>query len=93
MILVQGKDFYDFEGDTLSITKTEGPSWLEIEPLTEGIWQISGYPSETAPGFHTVSLNLSDGTHSTMVNLQFFVRSATDFRNVQIKAAEISNTI
>jgi len=85
--LVQGRDFFDFEGDTLTITKSGGPSWLNIEPLATGIWQLGGYPSESAPAYQTVSLSLSDGTNSSNVDLELFVEAATDYRNVHIKAA------
>ena len=88
--LVQGRDFHDFEGDSLTITISEDASWLNIEPLARGIWQLSGYPTAAA-GYHTVSLNLSDGTHSTATDLQLFVDAAKDYRSVQIKAAAETN--
>ena len=89
--LVQGTDFYDFEGDTLTITNVGGTSWLNIEELSPGIWQIRGYPTESEIGNHAISLNVSDGTYSTIANLQLRVYAIVDYRNVQIKAVEETN--
>ncbi|MCK4920247.1 MAG: T9SS type A sorting domain-containing protein [Bacteroidales bacterium] len=89
--LVQGRDFYDFEGDTLTITNVGGTSWLSIEKFSPGIWQIRGYPTESEIGNHTISLSLSDGTHSTTADFQLFVYAIVEYRNVQIKAAAGTN--
>jgi len=91
VFLVQGRDFYDFEGDTLTISLSEEAPWLNIDPVTQGIWQLSGYPTETEVGSHTVNLSLTDATHTAVADLNLNVNAATDYRSLQIRAAAQTN--
>jgi hypothetical protein len=94
--LFQGKDFYDFEGDNLTITKTGGDSWFSIEEIDFGVWQLSGMPSESDLGVNIVSLSLSDGTRSKGVEFHVTVDfnkyiDSLLYSNVKIKPLANTN--
>ncbi|MBU2950912.1 T9SS type A sorting domain-containing protein [Tamlana agarivorans] len=64
-LLVPDVDFYDFEGDALTISISAGPAWLKIEQLVGGEWQLSGEPAVGDIGDNNYTLSLSDGVHTT----------------------------
>ena len=70
-ILKRGREFDDFDGDTLVVTMTGGPSWLGLEKIAPDIWKLSGTPESSDFGLNTVQLTLSDGgqTSSTIARI------------------------
>ncbi|WP_158973915.1 T9SS type A sorting domain-containing protein [Cellulophaga sp. L1A9] len=91
--LEEGVDFYDFEDDDLNITVGAGEDWLTVEKLSEGIWYLSGTPEIDHVGDNIITLNLSDGSHSTDVQLQVIVDplDTSDGVPVEIKATPTTN--
>lgn len=89
ILLVQGREFYDFEGDTLSVSIVEGADWLNMQELSHGTWQMGGIPPDSVEGANYVSLSVSDGSHSSETIIQINVDPVDylEYVNVQIKAA------
>ncbi|MGJ8673451.1 LamG-like jellyroll fold domain-containing protein [Rubritalea sp.] len=73
IVLKRGIDFADFDGDTLTLTKLSGPSWLELEEVAPDIWQLSGTPGSTDLGINTLQLALNDGSQSVSTLVQIDV--------------------
>ena len=71
--LIPGEDFYDFEGDVLTITKTVGADWLTVSEIADGVWYLSGTPTESDLGLNTFTLNLSDGVLASTTEIQITV--------------------
>ncbi len=90
-ILVQGRDFYDFEGDALTITYGGGADWLEVKEVAQGRWQVSGVPPQSAAGEHFVSLSLSDGTHTKEVIIPLSIDQYYMYKIANIQATENTN--
>ena len=67
------EDFYDFEGDDLEITKVSGATWLQVNEISEGIWELSGKPVPSDEGEHTFVLNLSDGVNASQMSVKITV--------------------
>ena len=87
-----GKEYYDFEGDALTITKTAGPDWLNIQQTSTRILTLSGTPINTDEGENSITLNLSDGVNSSTTEIILTViPTAVSDSNVQIKAAANTN--
>nr|UQB70640.1 Fhf2 [synthetic construct] len=91
--LEEGVDFYDFEGDDLSIIINDGAVWLNVEKLSNGIWYLSGIPELDHVGDNTFTLTLNDGTHSTDSELQITVDplDTSDGVAVEIRATPVTN--
>ncbi|MDB4199495.1 Ig domain-containing protein, partial [Polaribacter sp.] len=87
-----GTHFYDFEGDYLTITKTAGADWLQIEEIATGYWQLSGTPTESNEGENTFTFMLSDGTNSSTAEILINVsRVVISDENVKIIAEASTN--
>lgn len=71
--LIQGIDFYDFEGDDLIVSKVSGPDWLSIDLFSSGIWRVSGEPTELDFGSNEIVVSVSDGTNSSEMTVAVFV--------------------
>jgi hypothetical protein len=88
----QGKDFYDFEGDSLTISLVEESDWLGMVEVSAGIWVLSGIPTEKQEGVNNIMLSLNDGVNSTpkafniTVN-QPIIEVTDEYTDVQIRAA------
>ncbi len=55
----------DVDGDTLAITATTLPSWLTLTDNGDGTATLSGTPTNSEVGDHSVVLTVSDGTTTT----------------------------
>ncbi|PNW29675.1 T9SS type A sorting domain-containing protein [Formosa algae] len=87
-----GKEYYDFEGDALTITKVAGPDWLTIQETSTRVLTLSGTPINTDEGENSITLNLSDGVNSSNTELILTViPTEISDSNVQIKAAANTN--
>ncbi|MBU3011373.1 T9SS type A sorting domain-containing protein [Polaribacter vadi] len=87
-----GTHFYDFEGDDLTITKTAGADWLQIEEIATGYWQLSGTPAESDEGENSFTFMLSDGTNSSTAEILITVsRVVISDENVKIIAEASTN--
>lgn len=65
--LIEGFDFWDPEGDTItSLLALNGfPSWLTITEIEPGVWTLSGTPTETADTDYEFDLRVSDASGGT----------------------------
>ncbi|MCG9792333.1 T9SS type A sorting domain-containing protein [Flavobacterium algicola] len=66
-------DFYDFEGDKLTITKTTGADWLTVTEISDGIYYLSGTPALSDIGENIFTFNLSDGVQSSNASIKITV--------------------
>ncbi|MDQ8179587.1 hypothetical protein [Pelagicoccus sp. SDUM812005] len=87
--LIQGVDFYDFEGDALVVSKVSGPDWLNVEAFSEGIWSVSGVPTEENYGLNEWIVSVTDGVNSAEIALEVFVLPV--LRDVDIFATPNTN--
>ncbi|MCG9792335.1 T9SS type A sorting domain-containing protein [Flavobacterium algicola] len=91
-ILQFGIDFYDFEGDALTITKTAGANWLTIQQTTTGTWELSGTPTLADEGEQSFTFNLSDGIKSSNAEIIIKVIPTVKIEGeVEIKATALTN--
>jgi|GEM_PF-1121921 len=58
----------DAEGNSVTLTKVSGPTWLTVSGKT-----LSGTPPQGSAGFYDVSLSVSDGTASTPLKFRLTV--------------------
>lgn len=105
--LQPGADFYDFEGDKLTITKTAGANWLTIKEISDGIYYLSGIPALSDMGENAFTFNLSDGVKSSnavikitvdqdpatahLIDVQIMATATTDY-GIDKVATMISDT-
>lgn len=91
--LTEGFDFWDPEGDTITSLLAKGsfPSWLTITETAQGIWTLSGMPTETIETDYEFDLQVNDasGGNNRQVLLSVFPQSTTT--NVLIKATTNTN--
>lgn len=90
--LEEGFDFWDPEGDAITslIAQNSFPSWLTITEISEGVWELSGIPTETTDTDYEFDLRVSDpsgGTNRT-VELSVFEEFESEPIIVQILATE-----
>ncbi len=74
--LIQGVDFYDFEGDELVLSIASGASWLNVDQFSTGIWSISGIPSSANYGVNEIQVSVSDGANTAEMTIEVFVLPA-----------------
>ena len=67
-ILLRGRDFEDFDGDDLDLVIVDGPSWLTLRELSEGVWELHGTPSPQDEGPNGLNIRLTDGSQSVDAN-------------------------
>ncbi len=94
--LVEGIDYWDPEGDTVtSITLVNQPEWLSIEETEAGIWTLSGTPTEIATADYEFTLQVSDasGTRDRLVELSVIGEETktTISSSILIQATETTN--
>lgn len=80
-LLKLGVDFYDFEGDALTITKTSGPEWLILTKNSAGTWRLSGTPTASNAGLNSFTFSVSDGVHSSESAIKITVDHVSGFTN------------
>ncbi|MDQ8179584.1 LamG-like jellyroll fold domain-containing protein [Pelagicoccus sp. SDUM812005] len=70
-LLVQGEDFWDPEGDSVSLSLSGAPSWLSVSEVSPGTWELSGVPTELLPTRYEFELRATDasGTGVRVVEL------------------------
>lgn len=90
--LKEGFDFWDPEGDAITSLIALGsfPSWLTITEISEGIFELSGTPTETTNTNYEFDLKVSDATGGTNRKVVLSVSPQSSITEVQIKA--IANT-
>ncbi|NNE47781.1 MAG: tandem-95 repeat protein, partial [Rhodothermales bacterium] len=68
----------DPDGDSISITAPTLPGWLSLTDNTDGTATLSGTPSNSDIGIHSVVLNAFDGTISTLQSFSVTVSDKND---------------
>nr|6DLH_A Chain A, Alpha-1,4-endofucoidanase [Mariniflexile fucanivorans] len=81
-LLKLGVDFYDFEGDVLTITKTSGPDWLVLTQNSDDTWRLSGMPTAADAGENSFTFNVSDGILSSDTEIKITVDHVAGFTNL-----------
>ncbi|WP_405563308.1 T9SS type A sorting domain-containing protein [Polaribacter sp. Asnod6-C07] len=91
--LTEGVDFWDPEGDAITSIIAQGdfPSWLTITETSNGIWSLSGTPTETEETDYEFDLRASDASGGTTRKVELNVLAKVTQIDVQIKAAANTN--
>ncbi|WPR73170.1 Ig-like domain-containing protein [Flavobacterium sp. NG2] len=85
--LREGIDFWDPEGDAMTLIALDNfPSWLSISKIADGVWELSGTPTETTNSSYEFKLQASDasGGTSRTVNLNVLDSNAIQVSGVAI---------
>jgi len=67
--LVLGRDYFDYESDSLVINKKWGPDWITIEQKDEGAWYLKCAPQVDDLGLNRVRLRLHDGQNVSLTTV------------------------
>ncbi|MCG9792334.1 putative Ig domain-containing protein [Flavobacterium algicola] len=87
-----GSDYYDFEGDVLTITKLSGPDWLSIQQTNASSYKLSGTPINSDSGTNSFKFELSDGSNSSIAEIRInVIETVISDGNVEIKATSNTN--
>ncbi|TWU44200.1 hypothetical protein Q31b_17360 [Novipirellula aureliae] len=65
--LVEGVDFWDPEGENVTLSLVDAPTWLSLKQDTAqpGHWLLQGMPTETSETEHKFRLRAEDATGAT----------------------------
>lgn len=97
--LVEGTHFWDPEGDEITalfaVINDNSPSWLTIEKVAQGIWVLSGTPTEDVPTDYEFRLRVEDasGGRNRFVELKVTEEEVQTIftSNIQIQATANTN--
>lgn len=91
-LLKEGFDFWDPENDEIISLIASGsfPSWLNITETENGVWELSGTPTETTDTTYNFDLTVSDASGSSLrsVELAIFENPTPIIIDVNIQATE-----
>ncbi len=68
----------DVDGDSLTISTTTLPSWLSLTDNSDGTATLTGTPTNSEVGNHSVVLTVSDGTTTTTQSFTITVSNTND---------------
>ena len=74
--LNQGTDFNVFRKRTGQLSITSDTDWLSLQELSNGVWELSGIPTEQEKGLQQVTLSLFDGVVTTFITVEILVTEA-----------------
>ncbi|MDB2385244.1 T9SS type A sorting domain-containing protein [Polaribacter sp.] len=94
--LTEGFDFWDPEGDAITSLVASGsfPSWLNITEIEDGVWQLSGTPTETTDIDYEFDLRVSDafGGTNRSVELHVFENFIQESATIDVQIQATDNT-